>query len=123
MHPVVKIYFFKNQYDEPYAAIRIGNDRYMEIISLKQKNTKCRYWLTRLFRENTNGQIVGKDTINNAINALAANAIFDGKTIPFTFAGSMGKCKRTGVTLVVFIMIWRTVTGELSRYLIMAGEL
>ena len=63
--------FFKNQYNEPYAAARIGNDKHLEVMPLE--SNKYKYYLTRLFRENTGGQIVGKDTVENAINSLAAD--------------------------------------------------
>jgi hypothetical protein len=71
--------FFKNQYDEPFA-VRIGNDRHLDIMPLK--SSRYKYYLAWLFRENTGGQIVGKDAINNAVNTLAADAVFDGETVP-----------------------------------------
>ena len=53
------------------------------------------YYLTRLFQENT-GRIVGKEAVNNAINALAANALFDGETIPLhlriAWGSPMNRC-------------------------------
>ena len=57
------------------------------------ESNKYKYYLTRLFRENTGGQIVGKDTVKNAINSLAANAIFDGETVPLHLRVAWGSQK------------------------------
>jgi hypothetical protein len=83
--------FFRNQYGEPYAAVRLGTDNHLEIISIESR--KYKHYLARLFRENTGGQIVGKDAINNTINTLAANALFDGETIPLHLRVAWGNIK------------------------------
>jgi hypothetical protein len=72
--------FFKDQYGKPYVAVRLGTDRHLEIIPLESK--RFRHYAARIFRENTDGKVISKDSINNAINTLAANAEFEGRTIP-----------------------------------------
>jgi hypothetical protein len=84
--------FFKDQYGKPYVAVRIGLDKHLEIMPL-EGSSKYKYYLARLFRENKDGQIAGKDSINNAINSLAANAIFDGETIPLHLRVAWGNSK------------------------------
>ena len=71
--------FFRDQLGTPYAAIRTGKVKHLEIISLK--SSKYKYFLTKIFRE-SNGQIITSDIIKNAVNALVAIALFDSKTIP-----------------------------------------
>ena len=71
--------FFTNQYGKPYVAVRLGNDRHLEIIPLE--SSKSKYYLAKLFTENIGGRVPGKDAINNAINSLAAKAVFEGQTI------------------------------------------
>jgi hypothetical protein len=83
--------FFKNQYSEPYIAVRLGTGKHLEIMSLEGR--KYKHYLAKLFRENTGGQIVGKDAINNAVNTLAANAVFDGETIPLHLRVAWGNTK------------------------------
>lgn len=89
--------FFKNQYGEPHAATRVGKDRHLEIIPLKPKSSKCKYWLTKLFREHTKGQIISEATISNTINALAANATFDGQTIPLHLRVAWGNTQNRSI--------------------------
>ena len=81
--------FFKNQYNEPYVAVRVGKDKHLEIIPL-QSNMYERY-LIKLFHENTDGQIIGNDTVNKALNLLAANTYFDDKTIPLNIRVAWGR--------------------------------
>ena len=47
--------------------------------------------MSRLFRENEGGKVIGKDAIENALNALAAEAEFDGKTIPLQLRVAWGQ--------------------------------
>lgn len=79
---------FKNQYGEHYAAVRIGNDRHLEIIALV--HDKFKYYLTRLFRQHHNGRVCSKDSINSAISTLCANAEFDGQVIPLQIRAARG---------------------------------
>lgn len=94
---------FKNQYGEHYAAVRIYKTRienatygdgainndgtnyenHLEIIPLN--SSKFKHFLTRLFKKETDGQLPGKEAINNVINALAADAEFEGEVIPLNF--------------------------------------
>ena len=95
--------FFKNQYGEPYIAVRLGNDKHLEIIALESR--KYKHYLAKLFRENNDGQIVGKEAINNAINILAANAEFDGQTIPLHLRVAWGDTLINRPILIAFTMI------------------
>lgn len=81
--------FFKNQYCEPYVAVRVGNDRHLEIIKLQSK--KYEGYLIKLFYENSNRRILGKDTVNKALNLLEANTLFDDKIIPLNIRVAWGK--------------------------------
>jgi hypothetical protein len=71
--------FFKDQYGQPHAAIKFGKDKILTIMHLK--SNKFKRYLSKLFRENSDGEIVGEEAIKNAINTLAADADFDGETI------------------------------------------
>jgi bifunctional DNA primase/polymerase-like protein len=65
---------FKDQYDNPYAKIRISN--HIEIISLGSR--KSEYYLSKLYYDYTHGKVASQDAINNAIRVLTAQALFDG---------------------------------------------
>jgi hypothetical protein len=80
--------FFTNQYGKAYVAARLGNDRHLEIMTLE--SSKCKFYLAKLFREYLGGRVPGKDAINNAINSLAAKAVFEGQTIPLHLRVSLG---------------------------------
>ena len=100
---------FKNQYGEHYAAVRIYKTRienatygdgainndgtnyenHLEIIPLN--SSKFKHFLTRLFKKETDGQLPGKEAINNVINALAADAEFEGEVIPLNLRVAWGK--------------------------------
>jgi hypothetical protein len=81
--------FFKDQYGRPNAAVRFGKDKILRNMPLKSK--KYKHYLSKLFRENMNGEIVGEDAINNAINTLAADAEIDGQTIPIHLRVAWGQ--------------------------------
>jgi hypothetical protein len=83
--------FFMNQYREPYVAVRLGNkdNKHLEVMPLQ--SSRYKYYLSRLFRQNTCGQVIGKDAINNAVNVLAANAEFDGEIIPLHLRVAWGQ--------------------------------
>jgi hypothetical protein len=72
--------FFKDQYGRPYVAVRLGKDKILTIMPLK--SSKYKRYLSKLFRENREGEIVGEDAVNSAISSLSADADFDGETIP-----------------------------------------
>jgi len=80
---------FKDQFGRPYAAVRFGKDKILTIMSLK--SNKYKHYLSKLFRENRNGEIVGEEAINSAINTLAADADFDGETIPLHLRVAWGR--------------------------------
>lgn len=70
--------FFKNQYGEPYAAVRVGNDKHLEIIPLQ--SNKYEGYLTKLFYEK-HGKLVGKDSLTRTLHLLSANTTFGDKTL------------------------------------------
>ncbi len=80
---------FKDQYGRSYVAVRLGNDRHLVIMPLK--SSKYKHYLAKLFRENRKGEIVGEEAINSAINSLAADAEFDGETIPLHLRVAWGQ--------------------------------
>ena len=81
--------FFKDQYGRPHAAVRFGKEKILIIMPLK--SNKYKRYLCKLFRENRNGEIVGEEAINSAINTLAADADFDGETIPLHLRVAWGQ--------------------------------
>jgi hypothetical protein len=81
--------FFKDQYGRPFVAVRLGKDKTLAIMPLK--STKYKHYLSKLFRENSDGEIVGEDAINNAISSLSADADFDGETIPLHMRAAWGQ--------------------------------
>ena len=122
---------FKNQYGEHYAAIRIhktkvecGTDgdntkdkdeNHLEIIPLN--SSKFKHFLTRLFKKETDGKLPGKEAINNVINALAADAEYEGQVIPLHLRVAWGKPEnRARENCIYYDMIdkdWRAV--EISK--------
>ena len=127
---------FKNQYGEHYAAVRIyktriedasdeGNikdkdetnyENHLEIIPLN--SAKFKHFLTRLFKKETDGQLPGKEAINNVINALAADAEFEGEVIPLNLRVAWGKPEnRAKESCIYYDMTdkdWRVI--EISKY-------
>jgi hypothetical protein len=81
--------FFKDQYGRPYVAVRLGKAKQLTIMPLK--SSKYKHCLAKLFRENRDGEIVGEEAINSAINSLAADAEFDGETIPLHLRVAWGR--------------------------------
>jgi hypothetical protein len=81
--------FFKDQYGRPYVAVRLGKDKTLAIMPLK--SSKYKHYLSRLFRDNSEGEIIGEDAINNAISSLSADADFDGETIPLHVRAAWGQ--------------------------------
>jgi hypothetical protein len=55
------------------------------------KSSKYKRYLSKLFRENRNGEIIGEDAINNAISSLSADADFDSETIPLHLRAAWGQ--------------------------------
>jgi hypothetical protein len=70
--------FFKDMLGQPHAIINIGN--HIEVVSMETK--KFAYHLRTLLRHNENRRIVSKDSVEKAIEALKAEAIVEGRTIP-----------------------------------------
>jgi hypothetical protein len=71
--------FFKDQYGEAYAKVRIKD--HSEIINLESNTFK--YFLSKLYYENSNGKIASQEAINDAIRLLQAKTLFeDNNTIP-----------------------------------------
>jgi hypothetical protein len=80
---------FKDQYGRPYVAVRLGKGKILGTMSLK--SSRCKRYLSKLFTENMDGEIVGEEAINNAISSLSATADFDGETIPLHVRVAWGK--------------------------------
>jgi len=54
--------FFKDQYGRPHVAARLGKDKILTIMPLK--SSKYKRYLSKLFRDNSEGEIVGEDAIS-----------------------------------------------------------
>ena len=78
---------FKDQYDRVYAAVRLGNDRHLEILAID--SIKYKRYLSKLYRENTRSSI-SDSSINTAITNLASEAEFNGCTIPLHLRTALG---------------------------------
>ncbi len=121
---------FKNQYGEHYAAVRIyktrirngmngGNtkhkdetnyENHLEIIPLN--SSKFKYFLIRLFKKETDGKLPSKEAINNVINALAADAEYEGQVIPLHLRVAWGKTENRARESCIYDMTdkdWRVV--------------
>lgn len=71
--------FFKDQYDKAYA--KVGIKDHSEIINLE--GNKFKYFLSKLYYENSNGKVASQEAINDAIRLLQAETLFeDNNTIP-----------------------------------------
>lgn len=65
--------FFKDQYDIPYAKVRVGDHH--EIFSIK--SSRYTYYITKLFFDYHNGEeIPNQESLNNAIRVLDAKTEF-----------------------------------------------
>ena len=78
---------FKDQYERVYAAVRLGDDKHMEILSID--SIKYKRYLSKLCRENT-GSSISDNSINTAITNLAAEAEFNGRIIPLHLRTAWG---------------------------------
>lgn len=116
--------FFQNQYGEPFVSVRVGNDKHLEVIPVK--SSKYKYYLARLYREKKNGQILGTNTINNALNVLAANAMFDCETIPLHLRVAWGTpINRSKPGSIYYDMTddgWRSVEISDTNWRIIRGN-
>jgi hypothetical protein len=114
--PYVAVRLGKDQYGEPYVAVRLGKEKHLEIMSLESR--KYKYYLARLFRENTGGQIVGKEAINSTVNVLSANAEFDGETVPLHLRVAWGRIENKAREGYIYYDMtdqqWRII--EISKY-------
>jgi hypothetical protein len=101
--------FFKDQYGRPHTAVRYGKEKIQAIMPLKSK--KYKHYLSKLFRENMDGEIVSEETINNAINTLAADAEIDGETIPLHVRVAWGQKENKAKECCIYY----DMTDEQSR--------
>lgn len=69
---------FKDQYGKPFAAIRLGNDKHLEIMPIN--GIKFRRYLSILCRNNIGCSSDG--LVNTAITNISAEAEFNGEEIP-----------------------------------------
>jgi hypothetical protein len=70
---------FKDQYDQPHAAVRLYTSKHLEILSLS--STRFKHYLSNLYRKNF-GCCIGEGSLNTVISHLAAEANFKGEVIP-----------------------------------------
>ena len=70
---------FTDQYGKPFAAIRLGNDKYLEIMPIN--SIKYRRYLSKLCRS-TIGCCISDSSLNTVITNLSAEAEFNGEVIP-----------------------------------------
>ena len=70
--------FFKDEFGEPYAIVNSGG--HIEVISTTSK--KFAYHLRTLLKRHKDKRIISNDSVEKAIEALKADAIIEGRTIP-----------------------------------------
>jgi hypothetical protein len=70
---------FKDQYGKPYAAVRLGISKQVEILSIN--STRFRYYLSNLYCKNF-GSYIGDGSLNTVITNIAAKAGFTANLIP-----------------------------------------
>ncbi len=78
---------FKDQYGKPFAAVRIGEERCLDILPMT--SIKFKRYLTKLYRENT-GSSIGDGSLNTVITTLTAEAEFNNEIIPLHLRVSWG---------------------------------
>ena len=69
---------FKDEFGIPHALVNINN--HYEVLPIKSSKFEC--YLSKLYYENKDKKIPNAEAINNSKRTLAAQAVFDGKTIP-----------------------------------------
>ncbi|CAN5860920.1 hypothetical protein BH23THE1_BH23THE1_28320 [soil metagenome] len=70
---------FKDQYGKPYAVVRLGISKQLEILSIN--STRFKHYLSNLYRENI-GPYIGEGSLNTVITNLASEAEIKGDIIP-----------------------------------------
>lgn len=71
---------FKDQYEKPFAAVRLGNDDgHLRILPIN--STKFKRYLSKLYRKNT-GSSISDSLLGTVITNLASEAEFSGEVIP-----------------------------------------
>ena len=65
--------FFKDQYDIAYAKVKV--QQHSEIISLR--SSKFEYFISKLYFDYTQGDVVSQESLNNAIRVLIAQTSFE----------------------------------------------
>jgi hypothetical protein len=114
---------FKDQVGMVHAAIRLGKDKHLAILSVD--SIKFKRYLSKLFRDNT-GFSIGDTSINNAISTLAAEAEFNGDTIPLHLKVAIGSgengaksnciyydmCDNQGRVIEISKDGWRIIDGS-----------
>jgi len=70
---------FKDQYGKPFAAIRLGMDRHIDIMPLS--SIKYKRYLAMLCRNNI-GCCINDSLVNTAITNISSEAEFNGEVIP-----------------------------------------
>ncbi len=68
--------FFKDQYDITYAKVKVA--QHSEIIALG--SGKFEYFVSKIYYDYTRGEVVGQESLNNAIRVLVAQTLFDSTT-------------------------------------------
>lgn len=114
---------FKDQYGKPFAAVKIGKARCLEILPLT--STKFKRYLTKLYRENT-CQSISDSSLNTVISSLAAEAEFSEELIPLHLRVAWGSevnksrsdciyydlCDKQGNVLEISREDWRIINGN-----------
>jgi len=101
--------FFRDQYGKTYAKIQLKEHR--EVISLDNK--KFKHFLSKLYYDHTNANIVSQETLNDTIYLLQAETYFEGQTIPLNLRVAWNDGKDT---------IYYDMTDDKSRYIKISND-
>lgn len=78
---------FKDQYSQPYVAVRLNTLKKLEILAIN--NTRFKHYLSSLYRDNF-GSCIGEGSLSTVITTLAAEAEIKGDMIPLHLRVSWG---------------------------------
>jgi hypothetical protein len=78
---------FKDQYGKPCAAIRVSQDKHLEILPMT--SIKFKRYLTKVNRDNT-GYSLGDGLLNTVITTLSSEAEFNSEVIPLHLRVAIG---------------------------------
>jgi DNA polymerase elongation subunit (family B) len=97
--------FFKDQYGVPYGKILVSE--HSEILALV--STKFEYYLSKLYYDFTEGEIVRQESLNNAKRVLIAETIFEAPTRDLNLRVAWGERRSEEICYDLADPNWRCI--------------